>query len=290
MSFTLRFFVALLLGVAAAVIISPFVAVALATAGFHFPFPRIFDRCAMVTLLAVLIYFARDFRLKSLLRTGFRHPAENLGRAVTGLAVAFAAIALLFIVAALLSAREAWTAASVAARASHYILAAIAIGIIEEGFFRAFLLGGMADELGPTSALVLSSAIYAFAHLVRSPAHYYLTGLHPAAGFADLGASLTTRLGHPAAALPTLFGLFLLGLLLGDAFLATGTVYFSIGLHAGLVVGAKTWPVIDGAEAALPHWLGGYGYVPLVSGAAGWAVTVALLILVRPILCRRAPS
>lgn len=244
----------------------------------------------MVTLLAALIYFARDFKLKSLLCKGFRHPGTNLGRAVTGLAVAFAAIALLFIVAAVLSAREAWTAASLAARASHYILAAIAIGVIEEGFFRAFLLGGMTDELGPTGALVLSSAIYAFAHLVRSPAHYYLTSLHPAAGLMDLGASLTTHLGHPATAIPTFFGLFLLGLLLGEAFLATGTVYFSIGLHAGLVVGAKTWPVIGGAEAALPHWLGGYGFIPLVSGAAGWVVTVALLVLLRPLLGRRAPS
>ena len=36
-------------------------------------------------------------------------------------------------------------------------------------------------------------------------------------------------------------GLFLLGLALGEAFIRTRQVYLSIGLHAGLVIGAKCW-------------------------------------------------
>ena len=114
------------------------------------------------------------------------------------------------------------------ARAPKYVAGAILIALIEEGFFRAFLLGGMIEDFGRTGALVLSSVVYALAHLVRSPARFYLTGYDATAGFHNLYASLA-QLTHPAAALPALVGLFLLGLALGEAFLVTGNVYFFDG-------------------------------------------------------------
>src|SRR5579864_675364 len=95
--FTLRLALTLLIAALAAALIAPFVAPLIAWAGFHFPFPRIFDRVVMVTL---------------------------------------------------------------------------AIAVIEEGFFRAFLLDGMAQDFGRRAGLAASSAVYAAAHLVRSPAHF----------------------------------------------------------------------------------------------------------------------
>jgi hypothetical protein len=83
--------------------------------------------------------------------------------------------------------------------------------------------------------------------------------------------------------LPTFVGLFLLGIVLAEAFLRTGTVYFSIGLHAGFVVGAKMWPHMTSGGLRLPAWLGGYGPQPLISGVAAWTVAIALLVLIRPL-------
>jgi len=162
-------------------------------------------------------------------------------------------------------------------RAIKFVIPAFAIGIIEEGFFRAFLLGGMRRDYGPRAALAATSAFYALAHLVRSPAHYYLAGFHPAAGFHNLAAS-AAQLGHPVAAAPTIVGLFLLGMVLGESFLTTGTVWFSIGLHAGFVLGAKTWPVVAHGGAPVSRWIAGPGPVPLIAAPAAWAIALALLL------------
>ena len=126
------------------------------------------------------------------------------------------------------------------------------IAIIEEGFFRAFLLGGMKGDFGNRVALIASAAIYAVAHLVRSPARFYVTGYEPTAGLITLAHSVD-QFTDPAIAIPTLIGLFLLGIVLGEAYILTGSVYFSIGLHSGFVLGAKLWPkiILDRAHIAM---------------------------------------
>jgi membrane protease YdiL (CAAX protease family) len=217
-----------------------------------------------------------------LLRSGFDRPMRNLPRTTRGFLIAMVAMAALVFAAAVMGARSSETAIGLWLKIPQYLLAAVAVAIIEEGFFRAFLLGGMEGDIGPTGAILLSSAIYAIAHLVRSRSKVPLAGFHPLAGFETIGLSLS-NLGHPLVLLPTFIGLFLLGIVLAEAFLRTGTVYFSMGLHAGFVVGAKMWPHMTSGGLRLPGWLGGYGPQPLVSGVAAWAIAIALLLLIRPL-------
>ena len=278
MSFTLKFLLALLLGLATAVIIAPFAAAAVAAAGFHFPFPRIFDRTVMVTLLVALLCFARSLRLAELLRAGFARPRDNLVRVGAGLLLALVAIGALFGTAAYFGPSHSIPYREIAMRASSFVVAAIVIGILEEGFFRAFLLGGMERDFGSGGAVLVSSATYAMAHVVRAPAHYYLIGFHPAAGMRNLAES-AIRLAHPLATLPELLGLFLLGAVLGEAFLLSRTVYFSIGMHVGFVLGAKSWPVIADSRMRVPRWLAGRGPLPLIGAPAAWVMAVALMLL-----------
>ena len=285
MSFTARFGLALTTGLVAAVIVAPIAAVAVAHAGWRFPFPRIFDRTVMATLLLAMLFIARDLKLGALLRNGFMHPAkESTLRVNRGIVVSFCTIAILFALAITVGGGGATADfGSFASRVPGYILSAIAIAIIEEGFFRAFLLGGMLTDFGKLGALLASSAFYALAHLVRSPAHFYVTSYEPAAGLATLAHSMD-QLSHPASAIPTLIGLFLLGIVLGEAFLLTGSVYFSIGLHCGFVLGAKLWPKIILNRAAIPWWLAGPGPVPLIAAPAAWALAIIILISLRPLI------
>jgi len=284
-SFTARVVFALIAAIAAAVIVSPFVALAVASFGFRFPFPRIFDRVVMVCLGVAVVLDARGLTLLPLLKAGYARPIGNLGGVVRGLTIALGAMLLLFVVAAaMVGIANAGRAATMFPR---YLLSGIVIAIIEEGFFRAFLLAGMERDFGRTGALLTSSAIYAVAHLVRAPAHFYVANLDITAGLRTLMLSFS-RLGAPVSALPTLVGLFLLGVVLAKAFLLTGTVWFSVGLHAGLVVGAKLWPKIIVAHHALPGWLGGWGYQPIISGLAAWIATIVLLLLLRPLAGSRA--
>ena len=55
MSFTLRLTIVLLAGVVVAAIVAPFAAAIVAAMGFHFPFPRIWDRTVMVLVGLALI-------------------------------------------------------------------------------------------------------------------------------------------------------------------------------------------------------------------------------------------
>ena len=277
-SFTAKLVVAFLAGLAAAVVLAPFVAVAVARIGFHFPFPRIFDRVVMIGLALVLILGAPNLRLVSLLRTGFARPVANFAFTTRGLLVALGVMLVLFLVA---SAMEGFPSAGYAARLlPKYVLSAVVIALIEEAFFRAVLFGGMEGDFGSTGALIVSSVIYALAHLLRAPARMYVTTLDLTVGVRTLGLSFS-QLSAPASALPTLIGLFLLGVVLAEAFILTGTVWFSVGLHAGFVIGAKLWPKMMVTRRGLPGWLAGWGRQPLISGAAAWVAALAVLLLLR---------
>jgi membrane protease YdiL (CAAX protease family) len=277
-SFTAKLVVAFLAGLALAVVLAPFVAVAVARLGFHFPFPRIFDRVVMIGLVLVLILGAQDLKLVYLLRKGFAGPVANLALTARGLLVALGVMVVLFLVASVI---QGFPPASQATRLlPKYVLSAVVIAVVEEAFFRAFLFGGMEDDFGSTGALIVSSTIYALAHLVRAPGRFYATTLDLTAGVRTLGLSFS-QLSAPLSALATLIGLFLLGIVLAEAFIVTGTVWFSVGLHAGFVIGAKLWPKMMVTRRGLPGWLAGWGRQPLISGAAGWVAALAVLLLLR---------
>jgi membrane protease YdiL (CAAX protease family) len=279
MSFTARFGLVLAAGIVAAAVLAPIVAMAVAAMGWRFPFPRIFDRTVMATLLIAMLFGARDLDLVALMSCGFGHPAAaSIMRAVRGFAVALGAIAILFALAFAVGGGGVGEHRGAAALIPKYFLSAIAIAFIEEAFFRAFLLGGMKGDFGARVALIASAAIYAVAHLVRAPARFYVTGYAPAAGLITLAHSVD-QFTAPAVAIPTLIGLFLLGLVLGEAYILTGSVYFSIGLHSGFVLGAKLWPKVILNRAAIPWWIAGRGAIPLIGGAVAWAIALAILAM-----------
>jgi membrane protease YdiL (CAAX protease family) len=288
-SFTLTFVVALVVAIVAAAVAAPFVAVAIAALGFRFPFPRIFDRVVMVALFGAMLAIWRRLNLMKLVGRGFAEPRVNARRALRGFGVGLTVIAAFFAIAILMGASGHARIDHAARLIPKYLLSAIAIGILEEGFFRAFLFGGMTEEFGRTGALLASSAFYAMAHLVRAPAHFYVTTLEPGAGFRTLAMSFA-QFSHPAAALPTLAGLFLLGIVLAEAFVTTGTVYFSAGLHAGFVMGVKLWPRLIAHPARLPGWFAGWGHIPLISGVGGWIAAGAILIMLRKLAGTRGAA
>ncbi|HVN90784.1 MAG TPA: CPBP family intramembrane glutamic endopeptidase [Candidatus Binataceae bacterium] len=275
-SFGAVFFRALALGALAAALTAPFISYPLSLAGFRFPFSRVFDRAAMVTIGGALIWYAPDLRLGELLRQGFAEPRTNLQSLLRGFAAGITAMLILFGLA-LLGTHQEPSLLALILRALRFLPAALLIAVIEEAFFRAIVLGGLLRQWSRRDALVASSLIYSVAHLVRGPKHFFQAGFHPLAGFSNLLASLS-RIVMPGELLAMALGLFLLGLVLGRAYLLTGRVYFAIGLHAALVVGAKCWPVVLGPAIA-PRWIAGAGPVPLIAAPAGWVMALMLFVL-----------
>lgn len=282
MSFTLRLTVALLAAVVAAALLAPWMGALLDVLGLRFPFPRIFDRIVMIALAVVMIRSAKPLKLGARLKAGFANPSANLNRVVRGFAIAVVAVAAIWIAATVISGSGAAGSLKLLTHLPGTLAAALLIAIIEEAFFRAVLLGGMLDDFGSRPALILSAAVYALAHLVRAPARFQLHGVHPLAGFEVLAASFG-QFSDPVALLPPLIGLFLLGLVLGEAFLLTSTVYISLGMHAGFVVGAKSWRYVAAAGNSMPIWLIGHTRPPLIGGAGAWIIALTLLLLMKRI-------
>jgi membrane protease YdiL (CAAX protease family) len=90
------------------------------------------------------------------------------------------------------------------------LLAIFIIALVEEWFFRGFLLQTLSKDYGSTKAMYFSSFIFAMTHFVR-----------PISGVTKL--------------IPEFFGLFLIGIILAYSTILSDNLYFSIGIHAGWV-------------------------------------------------------
>jgi membrane protease YdiL (CAAX protease family) len=275
-------FVLLVAGAAlATVLLAPPLALGVSRLGFHFPFSRIFDRAAMAALVWGLLWQRRRLKLAARLERGFASPRANLTRALRGLGLGLLGVAMLWALAATQNLIVRADLRAMLTHAPSALATGVAVGVIEEGFFRALLLDGLQEGLGAPSALIASAAVYAAAHLVRSRSRFELNRLDMGAGLRNLAYGLGTLLR--AQALAGFVGLSLLGLVLGLAFQRTGTVYFSLGLHAALVFGLKSWRYLVVAPGDSAGWVVGYGWPPLVSGVTAWGLLLAILLAIGPL-------
>lgn len=243
-------------------------------AGGEFTFARVYDRVLEVLLVMGVAVAWRPLDLGTASELGFRRRAwsrelgRGLGGALVGLAVGFAACAL---AGALVPAlrfpllKTLWKALLGCGAA-----AAIALG--EEALFRGILFRQLRRDAGDVLAVVVTTAIYAAVHVIRSRGG----ASGPLHAWSGVAQTLSTF--GPFAegtVLPQLAGLSLLGLLLALARLRSGALWLPIGLHAGFVAGFRVGRLFVDL-APTPAWLVGAGWPPLVGGVAGWlAVAVA---------------
>jgi membrane protease YdiL (CAAX protease family) len=228
--------------------------------GFDFPFRRVYDRALLVCALAGMWPLLRALQIpwKSL---GFSQPPRRIfADFLSGWA--FGAATLL-VVSLILDAQNAPTAAKIA---KGFAVGCV-VALIEETFFRGFLLSALAKELKFLGALLVTSAIYSIVHFVRPPHTTrpaaeinWWTGLAQLPDFfAASGSVETIFVGFVT--------LFLAGALLGVSFYKTQSLYLPIGIHAGwvfiikavggrgVVSSAWAWLVLGAGGVWLILWL-----------------------------------
>lgn len=148
---------------------------------------------------------------------------------------------------------------------------AAVVSVIEELLFRGGIFGGLRRFWDWRAALLLSSMVYAIVHFLQKaeipgPVEWY-TGLKllplMLRGFVDLHAVV-----------PGFFNLTFVGILLGLAYQRTGTLYYSIGLHAGWIFWLKAYGLLT---ATIPGNTGGWfwGSEKLIDG---WLVLGILAV------------
>jgi membrane protease YdiL (CAAX protease family) len=273
-----RIFLFLLLVLLLNVIISPWAAFLADLLMETAPsFSHIFGRLFMV-LGAVLFFLCRPLlKIESLSQLGLKPTEQWHCNFAKG---AITALASVIVVGALMSALDVFTpffrlSLSVALeRSVKALLTALTVAILEEIFFRGVIFKGLLEDLKPVAAFALASLFYSAIHFIKPAAEFSLNGIDPWAGARFLAAAFQS-LVDPAL-LPGLFGLFLIGLVLSYAFFRTGSLYLSMGLHAGWVFGLKTIRVYGDYRREDLGWLFGSTDPKLVSGVAVWIVILAV--------------
>lgn len=251
------------------------------------PFRRYVHRCMLVLALGGMWPLLRSVGARSAKELGLVNPRGQWMRLLQGFLLGFASLAVIVVLTLLFGGREFardLDALRVLKILGEGALAAVAVGLIEEVLFRGTIFGALRKHMPWMLAALISSAAYGILHFLKRvddmPADHWYSGLvvlgHMLGGFADWRELI-----------PGFFNLTLAGLLLAIAYQKSGTLYFSIGLHAGWIFwrrayGALTDVVkVDGTPipAARDHqWF--FGSTTMVDGWLAVIVLVAALIIV----------
>ena len=255
----------------------------------RFPFSGIFNRTFMFSGI-VLFFLCRPLlRIGNLAELGFVSLRRGGGDLLRGWSLAVGSLAALLLAMSVAQVFEPYFRLSLSrslSRTLSALLSGVFTGSLEEIFFRGILFKGMLQHGRLTRAVVLSNLFYSALHFVKPGEPYFVDGFDPLAGFRHLIYTFTP-FSEPLNILPGMFGLFLLGIVLSYAFLRTGNLYLSIGLHAGWIFGLQSMRVFGDFRRDDLGWLFGSTHPKIVSGVAAWIGFISVLLLVHSITRNR---
>ncbi len=216
------------------------------------PFSRIFDRVAVVLLVALLVGLRRQLGLA---RVAAAWRAESwrrrFGFALVGLAASLvpagAVLAPAIVGSGLQWAGRTLSEAAWAALAA--IPAALVVAVFEEGFFRVVVFRGLAATWDWRWAAAASAAFYSVVHFLAPDRAFAVSGASPIEGLGYLGSVLGRVVRWESA--PAVFGLFLIGVVLAVALHRTGSLALCAALHAGWFVAVKVAILLTSLPPAL---------------------------------------
>ena len=292
-----RIFLFLLLVLLLTVLLSPWVAALWNSIiearpqwqGYRYPFSNIFGRFFMV--VGVILFFSCRSLLKiqSLSQLGITRFRDGYKDLFCGSLIALGSLITIAFLMSLLEIFIPYFRLSLSTaleRSLKALLAALTVGFLEEIFFRGVIFKGLLEDWRPAAAFAVSSLFYAGIHFLKPADDISLAGIDPWAGIRYLIGAFQPFLDL-VTLLPGLFGLFLIGIVLSYAFLRTGSLYLSIGLHAGWVFALKSIRVYGDFRREELGWLFGSSDPKLVSGVAGWIAIVAVGVIIHWITRKR---
>lgn len=220
------------------------------------PFHRYLNRCLLVIALAGLWPLAKAFQLTSARALGLAGPGSSRRMLGCGLAVGFGSLlgaALLMSLAGVRSFNFSHTPSVLVELALNATLSAAVVAGLEELFFRGVVFGALRQSLSLTAAILGSSVIYAAPHFLARVEHAGPVAW--SSGFALLPAMLAGIVA-PGNLAPAGLTLAVGGAVLALAYQRTGSLWFSIGLHAGWVFWLKVFKTVTspGAQPASAFW------------------------------------
>jgi membrane protease YdiL (CAAX protease family) len=239
------------------------------------PFHRYVNRSLYFFALVGLWPLLRSLNLRRWSEIGFAwrpNSAQQLGQ---GLGLGFSSLLGAALVVTLghgrawdfdHSAREWWS------NVFNATLAALAAGTLEELLFRGALFAPLRRQWGFATATTLTALIYALTHFFKRV--QFQGTIEWTSGLAVLGQMCGGFLDWHEL-VPAFFNLTIAGWALALARERTGTLWFSIGLHAGWIFWVKSFAFLTRGEPLADVWI--WGTQKLIDG---WLATLVLLAVV----------
>lgn len=243
-----------------------------------FPFDRIMRRVVLVTALLLLFLERRSLRISSFATMGFRDASRARSLLFRGWVLGAGSLAAMLCVMTVCGSRRPGVFFSgpgeLALELGKAFLTGAVVAVIEEVFFRGFVLQSLLRDLSRPAAVIAMSAFFAIVHFFNASDMPIPSSFDPLLGFKAV-AYFFAPLLKPAEVMPGFIGLFLFGAVLGVAVLRTGSLYLAIGIHAGCVFGVKAEGLFLDRAGGVAPWFFGDGRI--VTGVFGWIVLLAML-------------
>lgn len=206
---------------------------------FDFEFHRVGSRFAMLVLLVGFVLVARRLGLADRASLGYGLPRPRfLRETATGFALGVVLMALVVGAMAMLDLRMIkpwveWTPALLVPVVLSAMLSGLAVGLIEETFFRGAMHTAIGRESGPALAIASTALLYSAVHFLGRH-EVAAEDVHAGSGL-DLLTGALTNFAAPLAIADAFLCLLAVGILLGIVRHITGSIAACIGLHAGWV-------------------------------------------------------
>jgi membrane protease YdiL (CAAX protease family) len=173
---------------------------------------------------------------------------SNLGR---GFLLGFASLACVAALEILKRGRVFIGVVSLHGLLKHFVsaaLTAVIVAVLEEFIFRGTLFGILRKVWRWPKALLLSSAVYALVHFIKKT-----NFVGPVQAWS--GLELLPRMFQLGpTGVPMFLALFLAGSILALAYQRTGTLFFSMGLHAGWIFWLKFYGLVGNGNPRENWW------------------------------------
>jgi hypothetical protein len=250
-----------------------------------YDFGKVMRRIMMVVALIVFIVFRKSLRFGTLVSSALKIRPGAFRQFLLGLLLVVLLILIYYgfglIFGAWVIHLDYDSAGVIIFSIVKYALVACLIGVMEEIFFRGFLLQSFMENMSVPIAVCVCSLIYSVLHFFRADV-LVSTGFQPFVGFVTMAQFLKPLFFHLAKNLPAIIGLFLVGVVLSYAFIKTKSLYLSIGLHSGMVFMVKADTMFISRMRKEQVLLFG-GDSKLITGVIVWVFLICILVVIKRI-------
>jgi membrane protease YdiL (CAAX protease family) len=247
-----------------------------------FPFDRVMRRVILVVSILVLYRERKRLDIKSLASMGLARRRGWKSLLIRGWILGFCSLAIMLLVMMMIGSRFVECDFSgpwdFIFQLAHAFLTGAVVALIEEVFFRGFILQSLLKDLRAGVAVFWTSVFFAIVHFFNAADLPNPGWLAPFYGFKAV-AYFFQPLRTPSEWIPGFIGLFLVGVVLAYACLWTRSLYLAIGLHAGWVFTIKAEGIFLVRLKSFYPWFFGGGEI--VTGVFGWIMLLFMLAILR---------